>query len=85
MSFAYYRMIDKSGVKDNFVKGSDEPICYNCSLKLDPEKDQVIIACAITERYDLRCEICNQLIKEEPIINETHKFIKFIKFFKEED
>ena len=73
MSFAYYRMIDKAGVENNFVKGSDEPICYTCSLKLDPEKDHVIIACAITERTDLRCAICDQIIEESPIINELHK------------
>ena len=73
MEFLYYRMIDKTGVVDNFVKGSDEPICYTCSLKIDPEKDHVIIACAFTEREDLRCGICNQIIKEDQIINEIHE------------
>lgn len=74
MGFPYYRMIDKAGVKDYIVRGSDEPICYTCSLKLDPEKDHIIIACAFTERTDLRCAICNQIIEESPIISEIHKF-----------
>lgn len=73
MGFLHYRVIDKAGVEDNFVKGPDQSICYTCSLKLDPGKDRVIVACAFTEREDLRCIICDQIIKEDKTINEIHK------------
>jgi hypothetical protein len=74
--FIYYRLIDIRVVTADSlqqVRGNNDPVCYKCSLKFDPDKDAVTIGVSYTHGDEvLICCVCGQHITEDHIINEIH-------------